>query len=134
MTKILGVHIKKAILRAAGNAGQTVGLANVPFIASEDTFSSWNGTAWTAPFDCTITGDAMITITPGAAWGISLYIDGVQIERLTETYDLNQSTKGGSFSSKILQGQVVSIRSVNNGGVITNTPLTHYLNIIATPF
>lgn len=121
------------VVKAAGNAGQTItaGAAgnDIPFITVSDTTGgAWNGSTFTVPETGTYTvrGSTFFTTSATQRY-VELFVNGSSYRGVS---DVN-TNNGNSFeiTDQFTKGQVLSLRSMVNAGTLTNDSKYHWLTI-----
>lgn len=125
------VQEEDSVLRAAGNAGQsiTAGVTDIPFNLSSLSGSDiqFNGSTITILEDGIYDLSTQVYFTTSQARLLDLFVNGTLYTRIG--YGVAADfVHGGSFTGKFTSGQVLSIRATA-GGTLNNSTVYHNLNV-----
>ena len=117
------------VVEGAGNGGTviTADVTDIDFTETRDTSSSWNGNQFTAPSTGNYSVSGHLFFTTGSTLrSPELYVNGSPVKRIGSNTSDNHPFEGNIFLNK---GDVLSLRSGNNGGTLSNNTVLHWITI-----
>lgn len=121
---------QEVVVEASRNAGGSYTSGDpIEFTSiTEDTTSSWDGSAFTVPETGYYSLTGGVRSTTSTTWQFEIYVDGVSIDKVIGRTDTGSTIGYFSGVQKFSKGEVVTLRN-NTSVTLNNDPTYHHIHI-----